>query len=101
VRIIRSIVEGDPGLTSSSGASRSIAGSTTSRARQLRGHNQGWPGAQRANPLPWTLAGDRQFDCVTGTSNPTAFALDPATRRATVTFRDGAGATIATRSYAL
>jgi alkaline phosphatase D len=59
------------------------------------------PGAQSANPLLWTLLGNRQFDYVTGTNNYTAFALDPATRRATVTFHNGSGATLATRSYVL
>lgn len=59
------------------------------------------PGAQSANPLLWTLAGNRQFDYVTGTNNTTAFALDPSNRRATVTFHNGAGATVATRSYVL
>lgn len=59
------------------------------------------PGAQSANPLLWTLAGNSQFDFTTGTNNTTHFELDPATRKATVSFHSGTGAVLATRSYVL
>lgn len=59
------------------------------------------PGAQSANPLLWTLSGNSQFDFTTGTNNTTLFDLDPATRKATVSFHSGSGAVLATRSYTL
>ena len=59
------------------------------------------PGAKNAHPLLWTLSGNSQFDYTTGTNNTAVFALDPATRKATVSFHSGTGAVLATRSYVL
>ncbi len=58
------------------------------------------PGDNAANPLAFSL-GKPQFDWSSGTSNTTTIALDPATRKITLTWIDGAGKTLFSGSYTL
>ena len=72
------------------------------RARQRRrSRSSPGPGRRSRNPSLITLFGNPQFDYFTGTSNYTAFALDPDHPPRTRRFHDGGDRVIGDRSYSL